>query len=75
MFCKINGKYYVKVSNFYQEVKVEKNNIVPIQGEKNRLYAPIPKCKKVTAQEILEANIKGIDESYKGQKEEIKKIF
>ena len=75
MFCKINGKYYVKVSNFYQEVKVEKDNIVPIQGEGNRLYSPISGCEQVTVQEILGSNKKGTEEIFKKPKKEIKKIF
>ena len=75
MFCKINGKYYVKVSNFYQEVKVEKDNIVPIQGEKNRLYAPVKGCEQATVQEILNANKKRTEEMLEEPKKEIKKIF
>lgn len=58
MFCKINNKYYVKVSNFYQEVEVKDNNIVPTQGEAKRLYSPVSKCEKVSVEEILEANKK-----------------
>lgn len=75
MFCKINGKYYVKVSNFYQEVKVEGNNIVPTQGEENRLYSPVKGCEQATVQEILGANKKETEEMFKKPKNEIKKIF
>ena len=58
MFCKINGKYYVKVSNFYQEVEVKNNNIVPIQGEANRLYSPVSGCIEASVDEILKASKK-----------------
>ena len=71
MFCKMNGKYYIKVLNFYQEVKVEDNNIVPTEGEENRLYSPTADCKVATVKEILNANQKTI----KNEGKQIKKIF
>lgn len=75
MFCKINNKYYVKVSNFYQELKVKNNNIVPTQGEKNRLYSPVSNCKVVSAEEILNAHKKETQKSSDKQKKDIRKIF
>ena len=69
MFCKMNNKYYIKVLNFYQEVKVVDNNIVPIDGEENRLYSPTADCKVATVKEILEASRKT------NEKKQIKKIF
>lgn len=56
MFCKINDKYYVKVSNFYQEVEVKNDNIVPTQGEAKRLYSPVIGCQEVSSEEILKAS-------------------
>lgn len=58
MFCKINDKYYVKVSNFYQEVEIKNNDIVPTQGEEKRLYAPVINCQVVSSEEILKASKK-----------------
>lgn len=58
MFCEVNGKYYVKVSNFLQELEVINNNIVPTKGEAKRIYSPFPECTKVTSEEILEADKK-----------------
>ena len=58
MFCKINDKYYVKVSNFYQELQVIDNNIVPTHGEAKRLYSPVPEYEVVSSEEILKANQK-----------------
>lgn len=55
MFCKINNKYYVKVSNFFQEVEVIDNNIKPKLGEKNRIYSPLPNIKIVSSDEILKS--------------------
>lgn len=75
MFCKINGKYYVKVSNFYQEVKVEGDNIVPIQGEENRLYSPVQNCEQATVEEILKASKKETKELFKEDRKDNRKIF
>ena len=79
MFCKINNKYYVKVSNFYQEVEVKNDNIVPIQGEANRLYSPVSGCEKVSVEEILNASKRKVEpvmkETFKKDKKENKKIF
>ena len=58
MFCKINGKYYVKVSNFYQELQVVDNNIIPTHGETKRLYSPVSEYEVVSSAEILEASKK-----------------
>lgn len=74
MFCKINGKYYVKVSNFYQEVEVKNDNIVPIQGEANRLYSPVSGCVEASVDEILKASKKTSEEKFKKDKKD-KKIF
>lgn len=76
MFCKINGKYYVKVSNFYQEVKVKDDNIVPIQGEANRLYSPVLKAEEVTVEEILKSTTETVTKDIKKKpKQEKRKIF
>ena len=75
MFCKINDKYYVKVSNFYQEVKNENGNIVPIEGEENRLYSPVPNCIKVSVREILNMSKKEPKQIIKEQKKDTKKVF
>ena len=75
MFCKINNKYYVKVSNFYQEVKVENDNIVPIQGEKHRLYSPVSGCIKVSVEEILDSNKENLEKIFQDKKKQTKKIF
>ncbi len=58
MFCKIDGKYYVKVANFFQELQVVNNNIIPTQGEAKRLYSPVPEYEVVTYQDVLKANQK-----------------
>ena len=71
MFCKMNGKYYIKVLNFYQEVKVVDNNIVPTEGEENRLYSPTADCEVATVKEILNANHRAT----KDERKQIKKIF
>lgn len=71
MFCKINDKYYVKVSNFYQEVEVKNNDIVPTQGEAKRLYSPVTGCQTVSSEEILKAN----DRKKRKFNNEDKKIF
>lgn len=68
MFFKMNNKYYIKTSRFFQEVKVVDNDIVPVDGEENRLYSPTADCKTATVKEILNAN-------KKTSKEENKKIF
>ena len=75
MFCKINGKYYVKVSNFYQEVKVKNDNIVPTEGETNRLYSPVSNCKEVSAKEIIEASKEQNDKKNEKLKKDTRKIF
>lgn len=58
MLFKINDKYYVKVSDFYQELEVVDGNLKPINGEKHRIYAPVSNAQKVLAKDILE-NTKG----------------
>ena len=55
MFCKINNKYYVKVSNFYQELEVVNDIIKPKKGEENRIYGPISKLTIVSSDDILKA--------------------
>ncbi len=79
MFCKINNKYYVKVSNFYQEVEVKNDNIVPTQGEAKRLYSPVSECEEVSVEEILNASKRKAEpilkETLKKDKKENKKIF
>lgn len=69
MFCKINNKYYVKVSNFFQELEVIDNNIKPKLGEENRIYGPIPNIKVVSNDDILKAAKK------KNKKPEKKELF
>ena len=58
MFCKIDGKYYVKVGNFFQELQVVNNNIIPTQGEAKRLYSPVPEYEVVSSEEVLKASQK-----------------
>ena len=65
MLCKINDKYYVKVANFYQELQLVNDNIVPIQGEKNRLYAPVSNCEVVSTEEVYKKLKKKKDKSKK----------
>ena len=55
MFCKINNKYYVKVSNFFQEIEVVDNIIKPKLGEENRIYKPVKKLTIVSSEDILKA--------------------
>ena len=46
MIYLINGKPYVKVSNYYKQVKVEMKgkeiNIVPVGGAETRIFRPNP---------------------------------
>ena len=46
MIYLINGKPYVKVSNYYKQVKVEMKgkeiNIIPIGGAETRVFRPDP---------------------------------
>lgn len=58
MFCKIDDKYYVKVTNFLHELEVVDGNIVPTKGDKKRIYSPFPKFTVVTSEEILKAEKK-----------------
>ena len=55
MFCKIDDKYYVKVSNFYQELEVVENIIKPKLGEENRIYSPVSNLLKVSSEDVLKA--------------------
>ena len=58
MFYQIDDKFYVKMSQYYQELEVVKNIIVPKKGEKSRIYNPNSKVKTVSSEEILAANNK-----------------
>ena len=55
MFCKIDDKYYVKVSNFFQELEVVNDIIRPKLGEKNRIYSPVSKFSVVSSEEVLKS--------------------
>ena len=58
MFYKIDDKFYVKMSNYYQELEVVRNIIVPKKGEQSRIYNPNSKVKAVSSEEVLAANKK-----------------
>ena len=68
MFCKIDDKYYVKVSNFFQELEVVNNIIKPKLGEENRIYSPVSNLSKVSSEDVLKALTK------KNKKKEIKNL-
>ena len=53
MFYQIDDKFYVKMSNYYQELEVIKNLIVPKKGEKNRIYNPSSEPKAVSSEQVL----------------------
>lgn len=75
MFCKIKDKYYVKVSNFFQEVEVKNNSIVPTKGEAKRLYSPVQGCKKATVEEIIAASKKASKKTFDKEIKRDRKIF
>lgn len=54
MFYKIGNKYYVKMTHYYQEVEVVKDNIVPKKGEKSRIYNPSSKIEGISYKKLLE---------------------
>ena len=58
MFYQIDDKYYVKMSNYYQELEVVKNIIVPKKGEQSRIYNPNSTVKTVSSEQILAASKK-----------------
>lgn len=53
MFYQIDDKFYVKMSNYYQELEVIKNLIVPKKGEKSRIYNPSSEPKAVSSEQVL----------------------
>ncbi len=75
MFCKIKDKYYVKVANFFQELQVIDDNIIPTQGEANRIYSPVPEYKVVTSEEILKEVEKKSKEKLQKDNTKNKKFF
>lgn len=75
MFCKIKGKYYVKVANFFQELQVIDGNIIPTQGEANRIYSPVPEYKVVSSEEILKETEKKVKEKPEKDNTKNKKFF
>lgn len=54
MFYKIGNKYYVKMANYYQEVEVIKDNIIPKKGEENRVYNPNEKIEAISYKDLIE---------------------
>lgn len=58
MFYKIGDKYYVKMSNYYQEVEIQRDNIVPKKGEESRIYNPNSKIEEFSYKQLLEINNK-----------------
>lgn len=54
MFYKIGNKYYVKMQNYYQEVEVVKDNIIPKKGEESRIYNPSSKVEGISYKSLLE---------------------
>lgn len=63
MFYQIDDKFYVKLPEYYQELEVVRNNIVPKKGEQSRIYNPNAKVKTVSSEEVLAANKKSSKKS------------
>ncbi len=75
MFYKINGKYYVKTANFYQELEVQKDNIIPKNGIENRIYNPSSDIKAVSWNDVLNANKKDTKKTESIEEPRISKKF
>lgn len=58
MFYKIDNKFYIKMRNYYKEVEVQGNNIVPSSKENSKIHDMSIVAIPVSCEEVLKAQIK-----------------